>query len=168
MNTLRENIDRGLAIIAQIELLQAEYKEIEAAIKSAALERPAEHVALEDPEREGRQFLAAGSDLVVPVVMTADSIMKSFQKGSPAHLKIAALAGDRLAEFYVEPSAYEAVLDDGKLFRARAREVFGEAKGPHFVAACLARKANGTPKSAIKIEWKRAAAAAKMEEVSRG
>lgn len=158
MMTLAEKIDRAGAIVAEMEQLDAEYKKLEADIKAAALENPEAHIALEDPDRTGRQYLAHGASLVVPVVMTADAIMKTVQKGSPAHLKIAALAfqaGVPLEQFYAEPTALEAVIEDGKAFRLRARELFGD-KGPHFVAACLARKANGMPKSQVKIAWDRA------------
>lgn len=163
--TFREKIDRAAAIIGQIAKLKKEYEALAEEIKAEALSHPADHVKLEDPEREGRRYMARGTDLIVPVVFTADALMKTFQKGSPAHAKIAELAGDKLSQFYTEPSTYEIVEEDGKAFRRLAREVFGSEKGPHFVNACLARGKGGRPKSAIKIEWEQAAAAAKLEEV---
>lgn len=168
MKTLREMIDRGVEIVAEIEKLKEEYKALEEGIKAAALARPGEHVKLEDPEREGRQFLAAGTQQVVPVVMTADSIMKTLRKGSPIALRLADMAGEHFERFYVDPAKLENTQEDGKDFRRLSRELLGDEKGPRFVNACLTRLKNGTPQSSVRIEWKRAAAAAKLEEVARG
>ena len=116
-----------------------------------------EQIALEDEEREGRQFLAHGTSLIVPVVFTADQVVKSFAAESALHRQIAKAAGDKLASFYAEKKTLHAVFETGKLLRRQAAEIFGPA-APEFVTACLARDKFGVVKSQVRVEWNRAAA----------
>ena len=154
--SIRSDVDRGIEIVVQMEALKNELKEIEARLEKAGLH--GQQVDLEDAEREGKQFLAAGSEKIVPVVFTADLIRKSFLAQSAVHRQVAlAIDAKRLPEFYVPKTTFEAVFEEGKQFRRRAAEVLGDA-APAFVTACLARDKQGIPKSQIKVEWDRATA----------
>ena len=149
--SLRGDIDRGLEIRAQMEKLAAELKEIDARVKDAALR--GEQIELTDPDREGRQFLATGSSLVVPVILTADMIMGEFSDNGPKHKNILRLVSAKeLADFYKPVNKHENRFDSGKKFRLQASERLGK-EAPAFISACLARDKEGIPKSAIKIMW---------------
>lgn len=154
--SIKADVDRGLEIVAQMEALKEELKLIEGRLHKAGLNGT--QVDLQDPEREGKQYLASGSEKIVPVVFTADAIVKSFLAGSAAHQLIAAAAGEHLADFYVEKRTLHSVFESGLLLRRRAAEVLGADAAPAFVTACLARDKHGIPKSAIKVEWDRAEA----------
>jgi hypothetical protein len=152
--SVRADVDRGLAIVATLETLKKELKEINERLEAAAL--LGVQVDLVDPEREGKRFLAPGTDRIVPVVLTADSITKSFVAHSKKHKAISEAAGDKLLHFYVPTTTYEAVFESGKMLRTKAAEIFGFEDAPPFVSACLARDKHGIPKSDIKVEWDRA------------
>ena len=151
---IKADVDRGLEIVARIESDKAELKAINARLENAALH--GDQVELNDAEREGRQFIACGSDLAVPVVLTADLIQQTFADKSPAHARIEAAAGDKIGLFYRAKTTWEALPPDGKAFRREAAALLGEA-APAFITACLARDKTGTPKSAVKVEWDRKA-----------
>lgn len=155
MKSTRELVDRGLQIVAELERLKVEKKEIDEELEKRGLERSAEHVDLKDEDREGKRWLAAGSEKIVPVVFTADKLVGSFAKGSPVHLKILNAAEDQLQTFFKRVEGFENRFDNGKKFRNIAREILGD-KAPAFITACLARDKNGVPKSDIKIEWDKA------------
>lgn len=163
--SVRCDVDRGLEIVVQIEALKKELEAIEDRLEAAGLK--GEQIELMDPEREGRQYLAHGSECVVPVVFTADLLVKTFQKGSAVHQKIEAAAGTSaiLASFFKESVTFKSLFDSGKIFRRQAEEILGEQAGPKFITACLARDKQGIPKSAVKIEWERAEVTAKEEGV---
>ena len=152
--SIRADIDRGLEIIAEVEKLQTELKDIEVRVKHAALH--GEQVELKDADREGKQFLARGSDLTVPVILTADKLIGSFAEDSKPHTIILhALGGDasrKLQNFYKRTVKFESLFDNGKKFRTKADELFGD-RAPGFITACLARDRDGIPKSDIKIMW---------------
>lgn len=150
------DVDRGLYLVERIEALKKELEQIEVRLTTAGLE--GEQIELVDPEREGRQFLAKGSEAIVPVVFTADLLVKSFAAHSAVHDKIdAALAdpGFQRPSFFARFTIYKTAIDSGKIFRARAAEILGEA-APAFISACLQRDKHGIPKSQVKIEWGRA------------
>lgn len=152
---IRKDVDRGAEIVAEMAALKREKESIEARLKQDALDRPDEHEPLADAEREGRQFLARGSKSVVPIVFTADLLVKSFATGSKLHSRIYTAAGRddiRLHSFYAPANKFEAVIKDGLAFRRKAPEIFGEL-APGFIAACRALDKHGVPKSAIKVEW---------------
>lgn len=153
-------VDRAIVIRARIAADAAELKAIEKKLVAEALAHPELHVDLEDAEREDRKFLAHGETLAVPIIFTADALVKSFRPDSAQHVAIADAANGRLSEFYKFIQGYEAAEDDGKIFRARAREVLGE-NAPAFITACLQRDKFGIPKSATKIEWDHAKPVAK-------
>lgn len=156
--SLITDIDRGLEIVAQMEALEAELKEINARVERVALK--GKQVPLEDAERDGTQFLAQGSARLVPVVCTADYLVQSFAAKSKTHEKIAEAAGARLGEFFRPKLTYETLHKGGKLFRRQARQIFEGWAAEKFLAACVVRDKQGLPKSAVKVEWDRARAMA--------
>lgn len=154
--SLKSDIDRGLEITTQMEKLKAELKQIKERVEAAALKGP--HIPLEDPARDGTQYLAQGSDRIVPVVVTADFLTKSFAGGSQRHMAMQILAGKQLGHFYQPKTTFEREQEDGKVFRAMARDILGGETAESFIATCLARDKHGMPINAVKIEWARARA----------
>lgn len=152
------DVDRGLYLLARIDALKAELAQIEARLEKAGLE--GDQIELVDPEREGRQFLAKGSEAIVPVVFTADLLVKSFSDGSDTALKISqSLRDHSLGRFFRRVVTWKALIDSGKQFRKEASEWLGP-DAPQFISACLQRDKHGIPKSQVKIEWSRAVARA--------
>ena len=152
MSSVRQDVDRGLEIREQMEKLKTELKDIETRLQHAALH--GEQVDLQDADREGRQYLATGSERIVPVILTADKIIGEFGRDSQRHLQIMDAIENRtgVLKFFKPVSKFENRFDNGKKFRANAAEVFGEL-APAFITACLARDKDGIPKSDIKILW---------------
>ena len=148
---IKDLVDRGLAIRAELETLKKELKGIEAKLAKYGLN--GQHEELKDAEREGRRWLARGSRLIVPVVFTADKIIQTFKAGTPTHARILAAADAHLQDFYHATTTYETLFDDGKKFRQRADELLSKEKAPPFITACLAVDKLGVPKSDIKIMW---------------
>jgi hypothetical protein len=152
--SVRADVDRGLGIKKRIAELETELEAIEDRLVQAGLD--GDQVELVDPEREGRQFLARGTEQIVPVVFTADLLIKSFGSGSIPHGKIeAALGGRPLGSFFRRVTGFATQFESGKKFRAEAAELLGP-DAPKFISACLSRDKEGTPKSQIKVEWGRA------------
>ncbi|MCA1659939.1 MAG: hypothetical protein LC642_05295 [Verrucomicrobiaceae bacterium] len=158
---VRADVDRGLQIVGELKMLQDELDRIEARLEAAGL--AGEQIELNDPEREGRQFLARGSAAIVPVVFTADLLVKSFQVGSTTYHKIiAALPPNHyVREFFGSVRTFESLYSSGKVFRAKAAELLGD-DAPRFITACVRRDKEGVAKSAVKIDWQRA------EEIKEG
>ena len=153
MTTIQKSVDRGLEIRAQMESLKEELDEIEDCLRQAAL--AGEQVELEDPDREGRQWFAPGTEAVVPVVITADMISQSFADGGKVHAKLQELAGCKLGEFYRACTTWKMLARTGKAFRQEAFAVFGSAAG-EFVSAATAKDKNGIAKTSVRVEWERA------------
>lgn len=143
------DVRRGLALSARIATDKETLAEIEARLKQDGLDRPDEHGPLDDDEREGRQWLAAG---IVPVVFTADLLVKTFQADTVIEKRIRAAAGHRFPKFFAPARGYVTVQKDGKKFRALADEFMGE-DAPKFIAACRALDKQGLPKNAVKVLW---------------
>ena len=150
---MREDVDRGLAIRAQMEKLDAELKDIETRLQMAGLKHPEQHVDLVDPEREGKRWLAHGSDRVVPVIFTADIIIGEFGAATPRAQTIRTAARGKLVDFFKPVNKFENRFDNGKKFRAAAAQLLAEA-APNFITACLARDKEGQPRSRIVVAWK--------------
>lgn len=154
---IRSDVDRGLQIVDELKKLQDELDAIEARLEAAGLE--GEQVELNDPDREGRQYIAQGSAKTVPVVFTADLLVKSFQVESVVHKAIlAALPAEHLDKFrqlFRSVRTFKTLFESGKEFRARAAELLGD-KAPAFISACLQRDKEQIPKSQVRIEWQRA------------
>jgi len=155
VSPIRADVDRGLAIVDEMARLQEELDLIESRLEAAGLE--GEQVELNDPDREGRQFLAQGSKSVVPVVFTADLIVQSFQVDSDVHRRIvlAIPAGHYIRDFFRSVRVFKTLFDSGKQFRAKAAELLGDS-APAFISACLQRDKDNIPKSKVRIEWQRA------------
>lgn len=148
--SVRADVDRGLEIVAQIEKLEVELKGIEERIRSAALH--GEQVELKDAGREGRQYRAAGSEQIVPVIITSDMLRSEFAATSPVYDLIADASCGRLSDFYKKVVKYENRFDSGKKFRTRADELLGK-DAPAFITACVSRDKDGIAKTAIKVMW---------------
>jgi hypothetical protein len=153
---VRADVDRGLEIRDEIEKLEVELKDIDARLKEAAL--LGEQVELTDADREGRQFLATGSERIVPVILTSDMIVGEFAMTSDRQMTVMDSLHsfddrhEKFIEFFKPVRKFENRFDSGKKFRALAAEILGE-KAPAFITACVARDKDGIPKSAIKVMW---------------
>jgi hypothetical protein len=151
--SVRSDVDRGLEIRDAIEKLEVELKDIEVRLKHAGLN--GEQVDLTDADREGKQFLARGSDRVIPVVFTSDMIIGEFTRSSKKHTEInSVLVAEsfKLLQFFKPVQKFENLFGSGKKFRLHAAELLGD-KAPAFITACVARDKEGIPKSAIKVMW---------------
>lgn len=147
------DVDRGLAIVDQLDALKTELKLIESRLQQAALEGAT--IPLEDDEREGRQFLARGSAATLPVIIESDQVVASFPPDSETCRDLVRLTLNRLPLLFREVRKFERVAKDGKAYRAALREHFG-ADAPAILAASLQRDKHGIPKSRIVIPWDRA------------
>lgn len=150
--TIRELVDRGRVLVKSIEKDKEELKTIAAAIEEIAVDGP--HVALEEKEREGKQYLAHGTTHIVPVLFTSDHLVKTFPSHSPLHNAIHKAAGGKMLRFFTPLSGYKTAIDDGLIFRKLAAKELG-ALAPEFISACLRRTKDGIPVSDTKIDWDR-------------
>jgi hypothetical protein len=153
--SIRADVDRGVAIIKEVAKLKKELESIDARLIDAGLHGP--QTELEDPELEGRQYLAKGEGHIVPVVFTSDLLVKTFAAESAQAKKIEAVVGGQMDAFFAQIITRKTLFDSGKTFRAKAAEILGD-KGPELVTACVARDKHGIPKSQQKVEWARAKA----------
>lgn len=147
-------VDRGLAIRRELNALSDELKQIENALREAGLTASATGNVepLKDAEREGRRWLAHGTQRTVPIIFTADKLIGSFTLNSKSHQVIEPVAAGHLDVFFKRTTTFENRFDSGKKFRATATRLFGH-NAPPFITACLARDKAGLPRSDIKIEW---------------
>lgn len=152
---IKADVDRGLEICNTIEKLEVELKLIEERLKAAGLS--GEQVDLVDADREGKQFLAAGTERIVPIIFTADKLVGEFLKDSPKHQTLRMAAHGKLTDFFKPVIGYKNRFDNGKKFRIQAEEILG-VRAPAFITACIARDKQGIPKSDIKVCWGDAAA----------
>lgn len=158
MRSTREilkDVDDGIETFKLIESLKEQLKAIESRLIQDGLDRPDEHQPLLDKKREGRQFIVQGSDVCVPVIFTADKVIKSRLTESVDLNRAQELAGGLFARFYAVKQTHVMLPKDGKAFRALAGELLGKEKGPQFVSSCLDRDKEGIPKNDSKVEWKR-------------
>ena len=151
--TVKALVDRGHQVKKKLLALADELKDINAQLQAVALE--GEQIPLQDEDREGKQYIARGSSVTVPVVITADALVQSFSKDSREHLRIADKAGDKLDQFYTLKPKYEICDENGKRFRLLAASILGD-DAPAFITACKAVDKNGVPKNKIVVEWDRA------------
>ena len=156
---IARDVDRGAEIVAKRKALDAELKDIEARLEQDALDRPDEHEPLADADREGKQFLAAGTGITLPIVFTADKLVKTFAPKSDVHERIEAASDGQLLRFYRLKPVYECTQKDGKAMRSFAAEILGP-KAPALIAAVRQVDKFGVPKSDIKLEWSAALAEA--------
>jgi len=150
-------VDRGLILAASLKTIKKELEEIDEKLKTAGLEN--KHTELKDADREGRRWEASGSRCKVPVVFTADALIKSFAKDSDTHTRVLTAIGDasKLELFFKFKPSFENTEKDGKDFREKADRELG-VLAPSFITACLQRGRGGIPKSSVKVEWDEALA----------
>jgi len=147
------DVDRGLAIAAEMDTLKAELKGIETRLSEAALTGVT--IPLQDETREGRQFLAEGTGVTIPVIIESDQILGSFPAASPTHRILATLCGEHLPDLFKEVHKYERAPKDGNAFRKELASHFEPVLATEILAATLQRDKNGIPKSRIIISWDR-------------
>lgn len=154
--TTKQAVDRGIKLRAQIKALNKELEGIEAHLEQAALK--GEQIPLEDEDLEGRQFLARGTDKIIPIVLTSDLLVKSFAADSVTHKALLGSLHDGalLGRFFKPFKTYKTIIDSPKKFRASATEIIGAKSAPAFIDACKSRDKHGVPKSETKIHWDRA------------
>jgi hypothetical protein len=146
------DIERGKAIKSQIAVLEAELKQIEARLKTAA--EAGEHVPLQDANREGKQCLLRSPKLVLPVRFTADSIVGSFPFDGPMHKEILGIVGaEKLPLFFKEVHSFDRVPKDGEKFRKIGRANLEPDAFAALIRAATARDKDGIPKSTLQIAW---------------
>jgi hypothetical protein len=146
------DIERGIVLRKEIAEREAELKEIEARLKTAA--EKGEHVPLQDKDREGKQCLLRSPRSVLPIRFTADSIIASFLKDSPAHTEILAIVGEaKLPLFFKEVPGFARVPKDGQAFRKIARENLEPDAFAKLIHAATARDKKGIAKSTVQIAW---------------
>lgn len=148
------DVDRGLALHAQIAAAKKELAQIESRLHQAALEGETQPLA--DADREGRQFLARGSAAVLPVLIEADQIIASFPDGGEIHGRLLRLCGHHIGALFRLVSKHDRVPKDGKAYRAALREHFPPDQAAQILAATLQRDKAGIPRSRIVIPWDRA------------
>lgn len=155
MSKIQQLVDRGLVLRREIKDRQEELKAIEESLESAGLK--AEQTELKDQDREGRRWLARGTDVIVPVIFTADKLVASFQEGTKVHKQIVAALPDgvKIEKFFTRCVTFKSLFEDGKVFRANA-EALLDKQAPKFITACVAKDKHGIPKSDVKIAWDRA------------
>lgn len=127
-------------------------KAAEKRLEQAGLE--GDQIPLQEPDREGRQFLARCPKLgiVVPVIFESDQIIASIEKDTVAHHSISQAAGPRFPDFFALSTKYARVHKEGLEFRRHARKVF-ESAAPDFISLCIQRDKDGIPKSRTIIAW---------------
>jgi hypothetical protein len=146
-------VDTALDLREKIEALTKALGIIEEELRGTALK--GEQILLEDPDLEGRQYLAQGTNKVLPVIFTSDFIIQSFGDKSKAHVELAKIAGDQLPTLYRAKTTYEIVPKTGKQFRSAAAAQLGD-KAPQFITAAISRDKYGIARSQIKIAYDRA------------
>lgn len=148
------DVDRGAELHRQIAALQGELKTIEARLKSAALE--GETQPLQDAEREGRQFIARGRNVVLPVIIESDQLIASFAPDSQTHQALLDAAGDQLPVLWREERKFVRVPRDGQAYRVALREHFAPDVAARILESSLQRDKLGIAKSRILVPWDRA------------
>lgn len=151
---IKSDVDRGLSLVNQIDTLKAELKIIETRLTQAALEGVTE--PLVDDTREGRQFIANGSVLNLPVIIESDQLVASYAPDTEISKTLNTLCGVERENLYRACTKYERVPKDGKAFRAAAFAHFGADLGAKVISACIQRDKDGIPRSRIIIPWDRA------------
>jgi G3E family GTPase len=140
------DVDRLIVIKAQIADLTAEAKTIESRLENAALH--GEQIPLQDSQREGKQFLARGSSLIVPIRFEADNLVSTFKHDSELHKSLKTLLGATFEKFFKEVHGYDRKhKDDANKFRKFARKELQPDAYAALIKACLSKDKDGIPKS---------------------
>lgn len=149
--SIQSDTDRGLEIVTERERLAQELRLIEGRLIKAGL--AGEQSPLQDEDREGRQWIAKGTREDVPVIFTADLLVGTFADGSAVHIQLHDSIGAAMKQFF--KPMWKNIHSDGKAFRARAVELFGD-KAAALITTCLARDKDGIPKSKMVVAWNEA------------
>lgn len=149
------DVDRLLEIKTEIARLNEELKAIETRLEQAGLN--GDQIPLQDADREGKQYLARGSQRIVPVRFESDLIAGSFKPDSQMHLAVVAALGeahaDTLPKFFADTRTFERVPKDGQAFRQLARKLLPPAPFAALVSAATQRSKDGIAKSKTVIAW---------------
>jgi hypothetical protein len=149
------DVARGIQIKDQIKALIIELEAIETRLEQAGL--IGEQVPLQDADREGKQYLAKGTDRVVPIRFESDLIAGSFKPDSEMHKAVLAALGEehkaKLSKFFKDTRSFERVPKDGKAFRKLARELLPSVTFAALVKASTSTNKDGIAKSKTVIAW---------------
>lgn len=149
---IAKDIERGIEIKSEIAKLTIELKEIEARLQKAG--QDGDQIPLQDPNREGKQFLARSDRRIIPVRFESDLLAASFDPDSAMHDEVACITGDLMPRFYKQSNKFARVPEDGEDLRILARELLAADKFALFIRAVTSRDKKGIAKSRIVVGWK--------------
>jgi hypothetical protein len=154
--SLSSDITRGLEIVREIDRLKAELKAIDLRVEAAALE--AEHLPLNEPDREGRQAILRAGQIALPVIFESDLVMASIPAGGAAHAAIRTAIDDEaiLPRIWKPSDKLDRVAKDGQSYRQQLRSLLSPETAALVLHATLQRDKTGIPKSRVIISWDRA------------
>lgn len=150
-------IDEIVTIDRDISTMQARRKELAAKVEALALE--ADHLPLNEADREGRQAILTGDAWRLPVIFESDLVMASLPEGGDVHRTIERLAGDQLSllpQVWTPSLKLERNAKDGQAYRKQLRNLFAPEVAAQILAATLQKDKTGTPKSRVLIDTNRA------------
>ncbi len=145
------DIERGLTIKSEIAALTLELKAIEDRLEAAGLN--GDQVPLQNPNLEGKQYIARSEKHLLPVRFESDLIIGSVEKDSPLHAQITAICGDKITLFFKPSTKLERVPKDGEAFRKLARELLDSDAFAKLINAATARDKKNIAKSRTVIAW---------------
>jgi hypothetical protein len=149
------DIARGKEIVDEIKRLEAELRAIESRLEQAGL--AGDQVPLQDKDREGKQFLARGHRLIVPVRFESDLIAGSFDPDSVMHKAVLSALGEehaaKLPLFFKDKRTFTRVPKDGQAFRRLARKQLDPDTMAKLVSAVTQKDKAGIPKSKTVVAW---------------
>ena len=145
------DIERGIEIKALIAALTIELKGIEERLQAAGVE--GEQIPLQDPNREGKQFLASSGRRIVPVRFESDLIAGSFDPDSTMHKEVVIITGELFKRFFKPSNKFERVPKDGEAFRKLARALLPAENFAKLIQAVTQRDKAGIAKSKIVVGW---------------
>lgn len=149
------DIARGIAIKSEMARLKIELDAIENRLEQAGL--AGEQVPLNDADREGKQYLAEGEKVIVPVRFESDLIAGSFPPDSEMHKAVVSALGeehkDKIGHFFKDTRTFERVPKDGQAFRKIARELLDGITFAKLINASTQRSKAGIPKSKTVVAW---------------
>lgn len=145
------DIERGIHIKAQIISLTAELKQIETRLETIGL--LGDHQPLQNPNLEGKQYLARSQKHTLPVRFESDLIIGSLEAASPLHAQLKTICGDHLARFFKPSSKLDRVPKDGEAFRKLARALLEPTAFAQLIQTVTARDKNGIAKSRTVVAW---------------
>ena len=145
------DIERGIVIKAQIAELTKELKQIEERLEIAG--RNGDQVPLQNPNLEGKQFIARSAKPSIPVRFESDLIAASFAPDSIMHQEVVKIAGIHFARFFKPSNKFERIQKEGEAFRQLARELLAPDDFAALIRAVTQRNKDGIAKSKIVVGW---------------